>query len=90
LQEGYCFGGRSGDCTSATSTAAARTSRTTPGPFSNEPERELDWRRPAMTEEQAAGIAPIWKVDGGDQAGHWAWEVELLGQARRSSCFART
>lgn len=42
--------------------------------------RALDWRRLAMTEEQAAGIAPIWKVDGRDGVGDWAWEVESLTQ----------
>jgi hypothetical protein len=43
--------------------------------------RELDWHRLGMTEEQAEGIAPIWKVDSRDGNGHWAWEVEALGQA---------
>lgn len=43
--------------------------------------RELDWRRLGMTEEQADEIEPIWKIDGRDGKGHWAWEVEALGQA---------
>ena len=43
--------------------------------------RELDWRRLGMTEAQAEEIEPIWKVDGRDGRGHWAWEVEALGQA---------
>jgi hypothetical protein len=42
--------------------------------------RSLDWRRLAMTEKQAEGIAPIWKVDGRDKVGRWCWEVESLGQ----------
>ena len=42
----------------------------------------LDWTRIGMTEAQTAGIEPIWKVDGRDKAGDWAWEVEALGQAR--------
>ena len=44
--------------------------------------REFDWRRLAMTDEQAGEIEPIWKVDGRDGRGHEAWEVEALGQAR--------
>jgi hypothetical protein len=43
--------------------------------------RELDWTRLAMTQQQADDIEPIWKVDGRDRVGHWAWEVESLGQA---------
>jgi hypothetical protein len=43
--------------------------------------RELDWLRLGMTEDQAADIDPIWKVDGRDGKGHWAWEVEALGQS---------
>ena len=45
--------------------------------------RELDWTRLGLTEEQAQerGITPIWKVDGRDRKGHWATEVESLGQA---------
>jgi len=42
----------------------------------------LDWTRIGMTEVQTTGIEPIWKVDGRDGAGDWAWEVESLGQAR--------
>jgi hypothetical protein len=40
------------------------------------------WERLAMTEavRKAHGIEPIWKVDGRDGAGHWATEVESLGQ----------
>jgi hypothetical protein len=41
----------------------------------------LDWTRIGMTEAQTAGIEPIWKVDGRDGRGDWAWEVESLGQA---------
>jgi hypothetical protein len=41
----------------------------------------LDWRRLGMTAEQAEEIEPIWKVDGRNGEGHWAWEVEALGQA---------
>jgi len=43
-------------------------------------ERELDWERIGMTPEQAKSIEPIWKTDGRDGIGHWAWEVESLGQ----------
>jgi hypothetical protein len=43
---------------------------------------ELDWTRIGLTEEHAQGIAPMWKVDGRDGAGHRAWEVESLGQAQ--------
>lgn len=45
--------------------------------------RPLDWRRIGLTHEQVAEreIAPIWKVDGRDKSGHYAWEVEALGQA---------
>jgi hypothetical protein len=42
----------------------------------------LDWTRIGLTPEQTQGIEPIWKVDGRDGAGHLAWEVESLGQAR--------
>jgi hypothetical protein len=42
--------------------------------------RKLNWTRLAMTEQQAAAIEPIWKVDGRDGAGDWAWEVESLGR----------
>ena len=41
----------------------------------------LDWLRVAITEEQAADIDPIYKVDGRDRRGAFAWEVEALGQA---------
>jgi hypothetical protein len=46
--------------------------------------RALDWLRLGMTQEQAEerGITPIWKVDGRDCKGHWAIEVESLGQGR--------
>jgi hypothetical protein len=42
-----------------------------------------DWERLAMTEYLARGrgIEPIWKVDGRSGQGHWAIEVEALGQA---------
>jgi hypothetical protein len=43
---------------------------------------ELDWTRIGLTEEHTQGIAPMWKVDGRDGAGHRAWEVESLGQAQ--------
>jgi hypothetical protein len=44
--------------------------------------RELDWRRVAVTAEQAGAIEPIWKVDGrGAEKAGWAWEAESLGQA---------
>lgn len=45
--------------------------------------RELDWRRLGMTEGQVAerALEPIWKVDGRDRKGGWAYEVEALGQA---------
>jgi hypothetical protein len=52
--------------------------------------RPRDWTRLAMTEElaDAHGILPIWKTDGrvrpngdGTRPGHWAIEVESLGQA---------
>jgi len=48
-----------------------------------EARRELDWTRLGLIEEQAQerGITPIWKVDGRDRKGHWATEVESLGQA---------
>ena len=44
----------------------------------------LNWQRFAMTEALAKrhGIEPIWKLDGHDGRGHWAVEVESLGQAR--------
>lgn len=38
------------------------------------------WNRLGLTDKQASGIEPIWKVDGRDRKGHWAWEVESLGQ----------
>jgi hypothetical protein len=41
----------------------------------------LAWERIGLTPEQTAGIEPIWKVDGRDRIGRWAWEVESLGQA---------
>ncbi len=43
----------------------------------------LDWRRIALTEEQVKGlqIEPIWKVDGRDRQGRYAYEAEALGQA---------
>ena len=41
---------------------------------------ELEWTRLAMTAEQTEGIEPIWKVDGRDGEGRWAWEVESIGQ----------
>jgi hypothetical protein len=42
------------------------------------------WHRLVMTDDIAAehGIDPIWKVDGRSGAGHWAVEVEALGQAQ--------
>jgi hypothetical protein len=43
--------------------------------------REITWERIGPTSEQTAGIEPIWKVDGRDHTGRWAWEVESLGQA---------
>ena len=43
--------------------------------------REITWERIGLTEAQAEGIEPIWKVDGRDHTGRWAWEVESLGQA---------
>jgi len=43
--------------------------------------REITWERIGLTSEQTAGIEPIWKVDGRDHTGRWAWEVESLGQA---------
>ena len=42
--------------------------------------REIIWKRIALTETQAADLKPIWRVDGRDQAGDWAYEVEALGQ----------
>jgi hypothetical protein len=44
--------------------------------------KPLDWRRLAMTAEQAQGIEPIYKQDGRTKQWHEAWEVESLGQAR--------
>ncbi len=43
----------------------------------------LEWRRIALTEEQVKGlrIEPIWKVDGRDRQGRYAYEAEALGQA---------
>ena len=43
----------------------------------------LDWRRIALTQEQVARlkIEPIWKVDGRDRQGRYAYEAEALGQA---------
>ena len=40
------------------------------------------WQRLAMTEDlaRAHGITPMWKVDGRSGQGHWATEVESLGQ----------
>ena len=43
--------------------------------------REITWERIGLTEAQTEGIEPIWKVDGRDHTGRWAWEVESLGQA---------
>lgn len=43
--------------------------------------RTLDWTRIGLTEDQSETIQPIWKVDGRDGAGGWAWEVEALGQS---------
>ena len=43
--------------------------------------RSIDWERIGLTHGQAEGIQPIWKIDGRDRAGRWAWEVESLGQA---------
>jgi hypothetical protein len=45
--------------------------------------RAIGWRRLGMTEEQAEerDITPIWKTDGRTKRGHWAIEVEALGQA---------
>ena len=43
--------------------------------------RDIDWTRIGLTDEQTQGIEPIWKVDGRDGVGHSAWEVESLGQA---------
>jgi hypothetical protein len=55
-------------------------------------ERPIEWRRLGMTEalveqtnaiRRARGerlIEPIWKVDGRTKRGHWAIEVEALGQ----------
>jgi hypothetical protein len=45
--------------------------------------RELHWERLALTSEQAGtlGVEPIWRVDGRDRQGRWAWELEALGQA---------
>jgi hypothetical protein len=44
--------------------------------------RSIEWTRLGMTQEQAdqRGITPIRKVDGRDGKGHWAIEVESLGQ----------
>lgn len=41
-----------------------------------------EWHRLAMTEHLAdeRDISPIWKIDGRNAAGHWAIEVESLGQ----------
>jgi len=44
-------------------------------------DRAIDWERIGLTDEQAKDIEPIWKVDGRDGKGHWAWEAEALGQA---------
>lgn len=38
----------------------------------------LDWRR--LGETEVSAIEPIWKVDGRDGKGHWAREIESLGQ----------
>ena len=48
-----------------------------------EADQLLDWTRLGITKEQTKvlGIEPIWKVDGRDRKGHWATEVESLGQA---------
>jgi hypothetical protein len=43
--------------------------------------REIAWKRIGLTEAQTEGIDPIWKVDGRDHEGRWAWEIESLGQA---------
>jgi hypothetical protein len=44
-------------------------------------DRDIEWTRIGLTEEQTEGIEPIWKVDGRDGRGHYAWEVESLGQS---------
>jgi hypothetical protein len=47
--------------------------------------RSIDWVRLGMTQDQVdhanPPITPIWKVDGRTRQGHWAVEVESLGQA---------
>jgi hypothetical protein len=45
--------------------------------------RELDWTRLALTEGQIRDlhVEPIWRVDGRDRQGRWAWELEALGQS---------
>ena len=42
--------------------------------------RDIIWTRVALTETQAAHLKPIWRVDGRDKVGDWAYEVEALGQ----------
>jgi hypothetical protein len=45
--------------------------------------RVIEWTRLGMTEQlvEQRGVEPIWKVDGRTKRGHWAVEVESLGQA---------
>lgn len=57
--------------------------RNTRGVLERAADREIDWERLGITHEQVEerNIEAIWKVDGRDRTGRWAWEAEALTQA---------